>query len=197
MLIYCSLSEDNSKDFNYIYNKYRYTVFGIIYRIVNDKGLAEDVMQESFFRFYKTMGKIQTENDMRNWLFKIAKNTALDCIYKEGNYRQKVSIWLDDDDYIAEFLDKTAKSPLDETLKNELAREISDILDTLKSIHSTAIRLRYYFGYTTEEIAKLTDVPLQTVYSRLEKARSLLFNKLQFLKDDYSELIGGVFGEEK
>jgi|LSQX01.2.fsa_nt_gb RNA polymerase sigma-70 factor (ECF subfamily) len=197
LLIYCTLNKDSSIDFEYIYNKHHHTVYGIIYRVVNDRGLAEDAMQESFFRFYNTMGKMQTEDDMRNWLYKIAKNTALDCIDKEGNYRKRVSIWLDDDDFVSEFLDRTAKNPLDEALKNALAKEISDVLDTLKPIHSNVIRLKYYFGYTTEEIAELTNAPLQTVYSRLEKAQSLLFDKLQFLKDDCKELIGGVFDEKK
>lgn len=137
-------------------------------------------MQESFLRFYNTMGKIQTENDMRNWLFKIAKNTALDCIDKEGNYRQRISIWLDDDNFVSAFLDRTTKDPLDETLKNDLAKEISDIIDALNPIHSNVIRLKYYFGYTTKEIAKLTNVRLQTVYSRLGKARSLLIDNSTF-----------------
>jgi RNA polymerase sigma factor (sigma-70 family) len=90
---------------------------------------------------------------------------------------------------VAEFLDKTANRPLDEVLKNELAKEISDILDTLKPIHSNVIRLRYYFGYTADEISKLTNVPIQTVYSRLEKARSLLFDKLELSQDDWSVII--------
>jgi RNA polymerase sigma-70 factor (ECF subfamily) len=80
LLIYCTLTQDDSKDFNYIYNKYHHTVY--------ERGLAEDVMQEAFLRFYNTMGRVQTENDMRNWLFKIAKNTALDFSNKEKNYHK-------------------------------------------------------------------------------------------------------------
>lgn len=94
-------------------------------------------------------------------------------------------------------MDKTADNPLDETLKMELAKEVSHALATLKSIHSDVIRLNYYFGYSVEEIAKLTKVPVQTVYSRLNKAKALLFDKLSYMKTDYAKLIGGVFDEKK
>lgn len=197
MLIYCTLSEYDDATFEIIYRKHKNTVYAIAYRYTKDKALAEDMTQEAYLCFLKTMGKMQTEDDMKRWLFKIAENTAINGIKKDSTYKNKIEIWLDDDDYAAEFLDKTADKPLDETLKMELAKEVSQALSTLKPIHSDVIRLRYYFGYTVSEIAELTKVPIQTVYSRLNKARALLFDKLSFMKSDYSELFGGVFDEKK
>ena len=197
MLIYCTLSEYDDVMFEIIYHKHKNTVYAIAYKYTKDKVLAEDMTQEAYLRFLKTMGKMQTEDDMKRWLFKIAKNTAINGIKKDSTYKNKIEIWLNDDDYATEFLDKTADKPLDETLKMELAKEVSQALSTLKPIHSDVIRLRYYFGYTVSEIAELTKVPIQTVYSRLNKARALLFDKLSFMKSDYSELFGGVFDEKK
>jgi len=169
----------------------------IIYNRVKVVSLVEDTMQEVFLRFYKTIGKVQTEDDMRRWLFKIAKNAALDCTDKNNRNKNRIGIWLDDTETVYELFSDSALNPLNETLKQELSEEIAKAIATLKPIHADAIRLYYYFGYTPEEIAKMTNVPTHTIYSRLSKAKALLFSKLSVLKDDYNDLIGDVFDEKK
>lgn len=197
MLIYLTLTEQNSFDFEYIYNKYKNLVHAIIFKYVKEKESSAEVMQESFLRLFKTMERLQTEDDVRRWLFKIAKNAALDCIKEESHHKKVVAVYLDDDEMAMDFMDKTAANPLSEALKEELAQEIAGILSTLKPIHADVLRLKYYFGFTVDEIAKLAKVPVHTVYSRLAKARNLVYSQLTVLKESDESIAGGVFKDER
>lgn len=197
MLTFFIVKEEDATQFEYIYSKYKNTVYAIIYRYVNNTAMAEDVMQETFVSFLKTMGRLRTEDDMRRWLFKIAKNASLDCLDKESRSQKRITIRLDDTNAVTNYIDENAIDPLDDILKQELSEKISEVFDTLKPIHANVMRLRYFLGYTPDEIAKMSNVPVPTIYSRLSKARNLLFSKLSFVKQEYSELIGGVADEKQ
>ena len=195
MLTVFTLDEQDNSRFDHIYKKYKNTVYAIIHRKIGDTGFSEDIMQEVFLRFYKTMWKLQTEDDMRRWLFCITKNAAIDGAKKDSYAAKKIVVSLDNEEIVADFLDKTAGNPLDAVLKLDIAKQIAEVLDTLKPIHAQVIRLRYYFEYTVNEIAKMERVPEHTVYSRLDKARNLLHSRLSFLQEKNNVLLGGVCDE--
>jgi len=154
-------------------------------------------MQEVFIRLFKTMGRLQTEDDIRRWLIRLTKNAAIDAVGKETRYNNKIAVYLDNDEMAVDIIDRTAENPMDEALKQEFAEYVSNILATLKPIHADAIRLKYYFGFTVEEIAKLTNAPVHTVYSRLDKAKNLVYSELISRKQEYEPIAEGVFKDAK
>lgn len=68
----------NSTAFFEFYEELKTPVYTIIYRILYDKMMSEDVMQEIFLRLYKTPPPTHIKN-LRAWIFRMARNLAIDC----------------------------------------------------------------------------------------------------------------------
>lgn len=83
MIIYLTNTDDLPKpsilDFNTMYQKYHNTVWIMICKSISDAQHREDVMQDIFVKFYKSIGKFQHENAARKWLILVTKSTIIDA----------------------------------------------------------------------------------------------------------------------
>ena len=160
--------------FEFMYNKYKNTVYAMIGKCVEDRELKCDIMQEIFMKFYKSMGRVQGEQASKRWLFAIAHNTIIDMSKKDCMYKSRVKLINDENEIIPESEYVPENLPLDNVLRKEIVLKVGEIIANMKSIHKEAIRLRYYLEFTPSEIAKLCDVPIDTVYSRLRRAEEII-----------------------
>ncbi len=192
MLIYFALNNDEAKaSFEYIYNKYKNTVYYMIQKSECDKNLHDDVMQEIFIRFYKSMGRVQGEAAARRWLMTIARNEIINYGKSEAVYRKHILLDLNEE----ELLDACAKivgdTVFETALKKELGLKVREEIRRLKPKHQEVIVLKYYYEYTPKEIAYMLRCPLDTVYSRLRKAEEILYNTLYNVICEYNGKGGG------
>lgn len=182
MLIYLTNIDEYQKntilDFNTIYHKYYKMVWITICKSIYDAQQREEVMQDVFVKFYKSMGKFQHENAARKWLMLVTKSTIIDAVRKDTTYKEHISITLDDEDIFESCQDILENQPLDNVIKQEIANELMTVICQLKSIHYEVIILHYFMEFSPKEISQKLHIPLYTVYSRLSKAKTILYDKI-------------------
>ena len=167
-------NNETDVSFEYMYNKYKNTVYRMIGKCVSDRELKRDILQEIFMKFYKSMGRVQGEIASKRWLLAIAHNTIIDMSKKDCMYKSRVKLINDENEIIPESEAVPENLPLDNVLHKEIVLKVNEIIKTMKPIHKEAINLRYYLEFTPAEIASLCEIPIDTVYSRLRRAEEII-----------------------
>ncbi len=164
--------------------RYQRPVFSLIYRMVRDRELAEDLAQETFIKVLGAIESYRPEFRFSSWIFKIANNAAIDQLRRRG----LKTLSLDGSPHAetAEAIEATtlqigddAESPLDEVTNRELGQQIETAIAQLRPEYRSCILLRHVEGRPYEEIAEILDLPLGTVKTYIHRARHELRLLLQ------------------
>ncbi len=167
--------------------RYERPVFSLIYRMVRDRALAEDLSQETFVKVLNALESYRPEYKFSSWVFKIANNAAIDQLRR----REVDTLSLDGapDARTADEVEATAlqaadrqETPLAELESRELGSEIERAVGRLRPEYRTAILLRHVEGRSYEEIAEVMDLPLGTVKTYIHRARLELREYLAHLR---------------
>jgi len=141
-------------------------VVQVVYRMCGDSGLAEDAAQDAFVRAWMNLSSYQPKSPLRNWLYRIAINAALDVL----RHKPEESIE-DEKDWM--MIDKAA-GPEAALIEKEQAALLQQAMKALPPAARSVLVLREYGGLSYHEIASVLDVPIGTVMSRLNYARNRL-----------------------
>ncbi|MDQ6855897.1 MAG: sigma-70 family RNA polymerase sigma factor [Candidatus Dormibacteraeota bacterium] len=152
-----------------MYDRYGALAFSLAYRVVRDRGVAEDVVQESFLALWKNADRYDPSRaSMRSWLCRIVRNRAIDRL-RGTSGRQRNDHSLDDLTSLPSSADV-----LSDVLRREETRTIVVALAALPPAQRETIELAYYGGYSQTEIATMTAAPLGTVKGRTRLAMRAL-----------------------
>ncbi|MBI5822620.1 MAG: sigma-70 family RNA polymerase sigma factor [Chloroflexi bacterium] len=154
--------------FGELVTRYQVNVFNVCYRILHERGEAEDLAQEAFIRAYDRIHTFDIEREFGPWIRRVAANLCLNHI--EG---QKVTAELDDE----RDADPTQRPESIVELK-ERSEQIRSTLASLPAHYRIVIELRHYQEMPYEEIAAHLNIPLSDVKSHLFRARKILAEKL-------------------
>lgn len=143
---------------------YREGVINVVYRMCGDANLAEDAAQEAFIRAWQNLPRYQPRSPFRNWVYRIATNVALDVLRRERD-----TVDIDDMPLTASSLDPEATVE-----RNERAVQVRQAVLALAPASRIVLILREYEGLSYKEIAETLDIPVGTVMSRLNYARTQL-----------------------
>lgn len=155
---------------------YRDGVVGVVYRMCGDPALAEDAAQEAFLRVWQHLPAYDMQHSFRAWVFRIAINVALDVLRHEKRGGGQSSL-----DAQAECLEELPDSQesLEAAMERRtLAKRVRHAILNLPPASRSALVLREYGGLSYAEIAQALNVPLGTVMSRLNAARTQLYKVL-------------------
>ena len=146
-------------------------VFNVIYRMCGDRQIAEDAAQETFIQAWMHLLSYRPRTPLRNWLYRIAVNTAPDVLRKQKHVLPTAV----EDFYL------TDPGPGPETLfsQREQAALVQKAILSLPDASRAVLVLREYEGLSYHEIADALDIPVGTAMSRLNYARKLLKEKLE------------------
>lgn len=168
--------------------RYERPVFALVYRMVRDRELAEDLAQESFVKALNALGTYRAEFKFSSWIFKIANNTAIDHLRR----RELPTLSLDGAPHAdtADSVEATAlqvesqdETPLEQVEAMELGGAIELAIGRLRPEYRACILLRHVEGRTYEEVAEILDLPLGTVKTNIHRARHELRELLAHLRD--------------
>jgi RNA polymerase sigma-70 factor (ECF subfamily) len=174
--------------FRELIRRYERPVFSLIYRMVRDRELAEDLAQDTFIKVLNHIDRYRPEFKLSSWLFKIANNVAIDHLRR----RQLDTISIDgsphaqtSDAVAATSLDLAdgQESALDELASRELGTAIEQAIGRLRPEYRSCIMLRHVEGRSYEEIAATLDLPLGTVKTYIHRARHELREALGDLRE--------------
>ena len=150
------------------------------YHLALNEADANDLVQETYLKAYRFIDKYEQGTNAKAWLFKILKNAYINEYRKKSKRPNQV-----DYEEISTFHDGESKSLTsyfdlrEDLFGNLMGDEITRAIDTLPEDYSSVILLCDIEGFTYEEIAKIIEVPIGTVRSRLFRARNLLKTKLK------------------
>jgi RNA polymerase sigma-70 factor (ECF subfamily) len=167
--------------------RYQRPVLSLIYRLVRDRELAEDLTQDTFVKVLNALDRYDPKHKFSSWIFKIAHNTAIDQLRK----KELPTLSLDGSPH-AETGDEveassftpvsTKEDPAEYTASREIGREIEAALSELRPEYRTAIILWHVEGRPYEEIAEIMELPLGTVKTFIHRGRNELKQKLTHLR---------------
>ena len=179
--------EGREPAFRELVRRYERPVFSLIFRMVRDRELAEDLAQDTFIKVLNNIDRYRPEFKLSSWLFKIANNLTIDHLRK----RRLDTVSMDGSPHAATAVEIEATSfdvetrgetPLEELESRELGSAIEQAISRLRPEYRSCILLRHVEGRSYEEIATTLDLPLGTVKTYIHRARHELRDALAHLR---------------
>ena len=166
--------------------RYERPVFSLVYRMVRDRTLAEDLAQEAFIRAFNAIDSYKTSYKFSNWILKIANNHTIDYLRKrkldtvsiDGSPHARTQDEISQSRVVIESRDE---NPQEYVEHKELGSQIEQAIGDLRPEYRTVIVLRHVEGHAYDEIAEIMDLPLGTVKTYLHRARAELRTSLAHL----------------
>ena len=164
-----------------------HSMYNFGYRLTLDRDDAKDLVQDTYFKAFRFIESFQRGTNAKAWLFRILKNSFINDYRKKIKEPNKVDYQEVESFYNSEDVDRQITPDLRvDALKDMIGDEISNALNALDVDFRTVIILCDLEGFKYEEMAKILDIPIGTVRSRLHRARQLLKEKLS----EYAKSMG-------
>ena len=163
--------------------RYERPIFSLIYRMVRDRELAEDLAQETFVRAFNAIASYNSSYKFNSWIFKIASNHTINYLRK--GKLDTVSIFGTSDEGLGDRelqIKSITENPHEFTERRELGGRIEVAIGELREEYRMAILLYHVEGYSYAEIADIMDIPLGTAKTYLSRARKELKKHLEYLR---------------
>ena len=180
-------TEEDKKRFTKLYETYRKIMHWTATGILHDEHLAEDAVHEAFLRIIKNFHQINEIlcPETRSFVVVIVRNVALNMQKKRIKERKMIF-----EEFFpgsnAGFQENPLNSTIenisygfDETVDEICKKEIIDAVLSMPEISKEVLLLYGYVGYSIRDIARYLNIPEQTAYKRLQRARKALAEKLR------------------
>jgi RNA polymerase sigma-70 factor, ECF subfamily len=150
-----------------LYDRYSRTVFGVGLKILGDRSLAEELVQDVFLKVWRSAHTFDpSRGSFSTWLYRVTRSCALDLYRKRASRARQVP---DGDPHIAATRD-TSDGPEEIVDESWLSWRVSRALEVLDAPHREVIDLAYFGGLSQREISIRTGIPLGTVKTRTASA---------------------------
>lgn len=155
------------------------SMYNFAYKLTLDEEDAKDLVQDTYLKAYRFISSFQQGTNAKAWLFRILKNSFINDYRKKSRQPAKIDYQEVEQIYNSDEADYEMTIDLrSETIRNKIGDEVSNALNSLPVDFRVVIILCDLEGFTYEEMAKILDIPIGTVRSRLHRARNLLKEKL-------------------
>ena len=143
---------------NLLYENYSDSLYGAILKVTRNEAIAEDALQETFIKVWKNAEKYDpSKAKLFTWLFRIARNTAIDKLRSFNNkFHKEVQI------------DKSNVYILPGTSLNQDVLDIKEHVGRLEKKYQIVLNALFFEGMTQQEASDELEIPLGTVKSRLK-----------------------------
>jgi RNA polymerase sigma-70 factor (ECF subfamily) len=168
--------QGDSEAFRALVERHSRNAFRLAYRMTGNEQDAEDVVQESFLRAYRQLGRFESRANFGTWLYRIVANCSVDLMRaKHARHDQTRS----------ESLDRAAEIPAGEipgperlARSAEIAARVREALDDLSPLERAAFTLRHCEGRSIEEISNTLGLGISaakhSVFRAVKKLRIVL-----------------------
>jgi RNA polymerase sigma-70 factor (ECF subfamily) len=179
-----------------IVERYQESIFNFGLRMCGHMQDAEDIMQDTFLNAFRALHSFREETKLKNWLFRIAAHA---CLRK----RRKKKFQPDRELSLESFLPKegnevrfeipdASSDPSQDLMRSELKQVIEEAVYSLPSKYKLVFNLRDMEGFSTEETAEILGISIQSVKTRLHRARLYLREKISNHYKDEEDYAQGV-----
>lgn len=165
------VKEHDADAFVELYNYMYQDVYFLALSIIKDEYLAQDAVQETFIKVYKSIDTLNSDISFIAWINRIAYNYSLKTLQKNGE------IPLENETMEQEYMG-TDEEPLEAILSKEKTKELMGLILELPPEYKVTMILRYYDDMKMEEIASCLECSVGTVKSRLNRGKNVLRKRL-------------------
>jgi RNA polymerase sigma-70 factor (ECF subfamily) len=162
-LVYAARLGDE-RAFDALFYRYRDGIFRLALAITKDPATAEEIVVDTFARADRAMDRLEPDDSLRPWLYRVAINESYDRRPRKGITYSSIDAAAD------ELVASDDASPSQLAERAELRRVVLECIDTLDPKHRTVVVLHYLNGLNLAEIAVIVECPVGTVKSRLHYA---------------------------
>ena len=163
----------------------RYTQFGgaIAFGILGDFQHAEDVVQEAFFKAFRSLSSLKEHDKFRGWFAGIVRSLSIDAVRKQRT-RGRLEVGDEQLDVLtgadsARSSRVHVESPVErQEMQRELGRKLMDCISELPDDYREVVVLKHMCGFSYKEIAQVSGLSVSAIESRLFRARQTLRQKL-------------------
>lgn len=167
------LQQKSEKGFSLLYDNYADALFNVLFTVVKNTAVAEDLLQESFIKIWTKIHTYdKTKGTLYTWMLNIAKHTAIDFMRLRKN---QFHTQLVHDDNIKEEQFKQGSYTNNAERLDYIA--VKNKVAELDKKYASVLDLLYFEGCTCEQTATLLQLPVGSVKTRARKALSLLKNR--------------------
>lgn len=150
-----------------LFNRYKDTLYYMVYKMVNNKSDAEDLTAEAFGRAFRNLNQYDPKYAFSTWLFSIANNHSIDFIRKRKSKR-----YTSEQQIIEDTIQSTELNPEEVLISQQQIAQIRELLKLLRPEYQNMLELRYFKGFSYTEIAEELEIPLGTVKTQLSRAKA-------------------------
>ncbi|MGE0711984.1 MAG: RNA polymerase sigma factor [Planctomycetota bacterium] len=148
--------------FEALYQRHSARVFGFLLRLTNSRGAAEDALQETFLRVYKSLERFDARRDLGAWLLQIARYVAIDAFRVERKVKRLEERRAEEREEV-----QAAECPAE---RGERERLVDEVLAALGPEDRSLLLLRHYEGLTFPAIGEVIDCSARTAQNRVAAA---------------------------
>lgn len=165
------IGQRDDKALALLYDATASRVFGLVQRIVNDAGIAEEVVEDTYWQVWRQCERFDAARGRPlTWLLAMARSRAIDALRRQ---ERKLHVSLDDDEQAA-LCDEDGAGPPDLLAATHGQHLLHRALAALEPQPRQLIALAFFRGLTHEEIAACTGLPLGTVKSQIRRSLQAL-----------------------
>jgi RNA polymerase sigma-70 factor (ECF subfamily) len=163
--------QGDQQAFHQLYLLHHKRIYALCWRMLADKGSAEDVCQEVFVQLWQKINNFRGDSKFSTWLHSVASNTVLSHLRKQKNWLQRVfSI---EDHPVAEAMSESAEMMVDDS--TELDQHILQLPEKARLVFVLFV----VEGYRHEEISKMLGMAIGSSKAQLHRAKQLLQKSLK------------------
>ena len=150
------------------------SLYSTALRMTRNQTDAEDLVQETYLKAYRSYDTFESGTNLRAWLFRILTNTFINKYRAKQRRPQETELGEGEDLYLYRRLPTLATSAEEELLDLFPAEEVRRALEELPENYLLPVLLSDVEGFTYKEIADILDIPMGTVMSRLHRGRKAI-----------------------
>jgi RNA polymerase sigma-70 factor, ECF subfamily len=174
--------------FRVLVERHSRSIFRVAYRMTGSRADAEEIVQETFLRAYKSLGSFELRANFGTWLYRIAVNRALDFLSSKKTQMQNKETYTindspDPDDAQQVQLPAANPGPDRILLSAEIKKKVAQAMGLLTAAERVAFTMRHMEGQSIEEISQVLNV-------KASAAKNCVFRAVQKLRHELKPLAG-------
>ncbi|MDR2942069.1 MAG: sigma-70 family RNA polymerase sigma factor [Treponema sp.] len=162
--------------FRLLVRQYERAVYGMGISFFRNKEDASDFTQEVFLKAYRSLSQFEGRSRFSTWLYKIAYNTAINEVNRRKEYYSLA-------EESAGRLSNPGDTPERIAIKNSAREAVQEAVKGLPERFRICVDLYFHYDRSQKEIEAITGYPLNTIKSHVFRAKKMLREKLEHLKE--------------
>ncbi len=160
----------NERGFHLLYDNYCGSLYGILLKLVRRTDVADDLLQDTFIKIWKNIGKFDVERGtLFTWMMNIARNISIDYLRSSGHKQQMLHV---NNDFFSIYTEyKVASDSFSSTIEY---KDFKSKAMKINAKYAEVIDMVFFFGCTHDQTASILNLPLGTIKTRARKGLDML-----------------------